>query len=515
MQKLSDFEKACTLYNQGKHELAEDFFLKILKIDPKNSPSFYYLSIIKSQSGKYQEAIELINKAIIINPIESRYYVQLADIHYNLNNLEVAVTFYEKSIAINPNYFLVYFHLGLTFVKLNQLENAAVNFKKCIAINPNFSLVHHNLGILQKNNNQLKEALASFDKAIANDQNFVAAYKSRIFLKSALGLFQGAIRDASKLAKISISRADDAEEISTTLVHCIVFDLISRFSFNQIKSHPVRRDSSVLVDSKKKIDIVTFFVPPKIEGEIEKLSSKKTSWNFFLNTFFQNAKRLAPDARVILLTTSSTELPIDIPPYYIFRVDVDSKDLMYARLMCQIKYIKSRPENIGSFILDLDILINKIPWDLVESEFDVALTTRNYLPALNAGVMYLNSGERSRYFLDSVLKYYNELLRLAPTTNGLKNTNFKKWWGDQIAMCGAAGILNASMLVPHEYSLGNINFKLLDCERYNNSTAEINEGLLSLDLSEKFFLHFKGNINSQEMEILEQLAFKLQKSNNE
>ena len=53
---------------QGQQELAEEYFGLAIKKDSSYAPSYYFISIIKTENEEYVEALELVEKAIAFQP---------------------------------------------------------------------------------------------------------------------------------------------------------------------------------------------------------------------------------------------------------------------------------------------------------------------------------------------------------------------------------------------------------------------------------------------------------------
>jgi tetratricopeptide (TPR) repeat protein len=475
------FNKAIKLYQTKEYEEAREIFIEILNKNTSNRKKIlYFIALIAINCKNYEEGIEAIEKALAIS---------------QANNSMDKIKENEKINAC------LYNNLGIIYEKKGEHDIAILNFNKAIELDSKFPDAHYNKGSLLVKLKDFDNALESLNKAIELSPNFINALINRCLLKSTIGLFPGAIRDAYKINQIQESTETQKKQVVQAVTHCVAMELVSKLNFleNNKNIEDIENESEEVV---KKIDIVTFYVPQESNSVIANKGSIKNSWDFFLKSFYDRAKITAPSARIILLTTNDAQLPDDLPPYKIIRFEASSDGLMYTRLLCQINYIRSRGEKVASFILDLDVLINKLPWHLLKSKIEVALTTRAHMPPLNAGVLYFNIGEGPLRFLELTLKIYQEIVNLAPKTNGIKNIDFKKWWGDQISMCGAAGILHAKMLIENDYLINGIIFKLLECDLYNYSPKKIDSSEINLNLIDKYFIHFKGNINEDEMTVI-------------
>ena len=468
---------AKNIHRRGDIAGARKIYLEVLDQDPKNYEALTFMGVAAQQEHNLVEARGYLEQAYSLKPDSPMVEANYANTLFLLKEYDRAQKLYEKLLAAQPS-------------------------------NPTFL---SNYGSILLDYDRQQEALAYIDRAIAVDPNNPEILAARAKIKANLGLLEGAIRDTKRMLSLPKYSKEIEKGATHIIQHCVAMNTISTFHLSKRIKTPYTPKESAKIRKEKNLDIVTFFIPPNENWYEIKRTSHKTSWDFFLKSFYARAKALAPKARVILLTSQNALLPSDLPQYEVIRLDVAPDVLMYSRLTCQLHYMSIRPENTASFVLDMDVLINQIPLDLVNSDVDVALTTRQFMPPVNAGVMFLNSGEGALKYLELTRAVYDKLVKLAPTIPELADHDFKKWWGDQIAMCGAAGILHSKMLTPTQYQLGETSFKLLDCEEYNYSPKAINNAFLEQDFSGNYFLHIKGSVDEEEMRILDKLLLKLNK----
>ena len=469
---------AKNIHRKGDIAGARKIYLEVLEQDPINWEALCFMGVAAYQQHNLAEARKFLEKAYRLVPNSVMVRANLANVLFLLEDY----VFAEKLIT------------GLLETEQN---------------NPTILGIYAH--ILSKDGRD-KEALSYCDRSIAIDSNHVETLATRAKVKSNIGLIDGAVRDAKKVLSLNSGDKNLESTARSILEHFYALNLVSTFQISKRqKDALVQRESSI--DRSRKLDIVTFFIPPQDSWGNAYSASRKTSWSFFLETFYERAKVASPEARVVLLTSKKTILPESLPNYHVVRVDVDPDALMYSRMVCQLAYLSSRPQNTASFFLDMDVVINHIPWRLVNSKIDIGLTVRKYMPPINGGVIFINAGENACKFFELALAVYDKLIRLAPSIPELVNRDFKKWWGDQIALCGAAGVLHSGMLHPTIYRLGEASIELLDCNEYNYSPKAINPALLEQDISSKYFLHFKGDVSKQEIELLESLKHRLSKQN--
>jgi len=150
---------------------AQDYYYKVLKIDPNNLQAHYNLGLIFNKLEEYQKAINHYEKVIKINPKLAMTYNNLGVIFYELEKYHNAISYLEKGISIDPYYADAYNNLGLIFDKLEEYQKAVNHYEKAIEINPNHLLAHYNLGITFKNLKEFERSKSCYEKVLQIDPN--------------------------------------------------------------------------------------------------------------------------------------------------------------------------------------------------------------------------------------------------------------------------------------------------------------------------------------------------------
>ncbi|NGX56499.1 MAG: Beta-barrel assembly-enhancing protease [Candidatus Anoxychlamydiales bacterium] len=116
LEKQDKYKKICLFYianfyaNNNKKELAKDYYLQILKVDPNFIEAKFNLLKIENKLSDYEN---LLNEAD--NTIDLEKYGTL---YSNLGHFKIAIKFYQKALQIDPNCF---------FAKLSLSQALASN----------------------------------------------------------------------------------------------------------------------------------------------------------------------------------------------------------------------------------------------------------------------------------------------------------------------------------------------------------------------------------------------------
>ena len=136
------------------------------------------LAIQNHQNNNLQDAQNYYQKVLKIDPNYTPAHNNLGAIFKQLGELEKAKKCFEKAIEINSNYADAYNNLGVLFKELGELEKAKECFEKTIEINPNNANSHNNLGVIYKNLQENQKARDCYEKAIEINPNHIAAYNN-------------------------------------------------------------------------------------------------------------------------------------------------------------------------------------------------------------------------------------------------------------------------------------------------------------------------------------------------
>ena len=243
-----------TLYNFGsifeklrEYQKAKDYFEKVIKINPNYADAHYNLGNIFNNLGEYQKAKDCYEKVIELNPNYVNAHNNLGNIFRELGRKQKAKECFEKAIEINPNYVNAHNNLGNIFKGLGEKQKAKECFVKAIEINPNYAIAHNNLGNIFKDLGEYQKAKDCYEKAIKIDPNYADAHKN-------LGIL---LKQKRLLSKIEQAKKS---EIKTSI------GFFKKNHKNLYKSD-LRLTSNPFISNRK--------VEAELIGQLYKINSKK------------------------------------------------------------------------------------------------------------------------------------------------------------------------------------------------------------------------------------------------
>jgi predicted O-linked N-acetylglucosamine transferase (SPINDLY family) len=163
--------KAIQYHQNDDFQQANQFYQKILRINPKNVDALQYSGVIAMQTGDLNRAIQLLKSAIAIQPDISGLHSNLALAYKDNNQFDLALNHYQKALVLNPENPVIHFNLGAMYQTCEHFEDALSAYEKSLAINPEQPLVHNNLGHLFLKFGDVQNAILSSKKALALSPN--------------------------------------------------------------------------------------------------------------------------------------------------------------------------------------------------------------------------------------------------------------------------------------------------------------------------------------------------------
>jgi len=288
------FNLAVQNHQNNNLQDAQNYYYKVLKIDPDNIPTHNNLGAIYKTLGEHQKAKDCYEKAIAINPNYLHAHNNLGVILQELGELQKAKNCFEKAIEINPNYVDAHYNLGVIFHKLGDYQKVKECFKKAIEINPDYVDAHNNLGTIFYELGENQKAKDCFEKVIKINPNYSSALNNLGVIFQKLGENQKAKDFFEKAIEINPNYQDALINRGKTLFkkgefelslidfdNCNTFDsrswgLISLYALGHIDEIYKRIEENSQLDEKN-ISVAAF------SSFIASKEKKSTTHNFCPN----------------------------------------------------------------------------------------------------------------------------------------------------------------------------------------------------------------------------------------
>ena len=196
------FNLAVRSHQNNNLQDAQNYYQKVLKIDPNHVSTLYNLGVMFKDLGEYQKAISFYEKVIKIDPNHALAHNNLGVMFKVLGDNQKAISFYEKVIEIDPNFVNAYNNLGIIFQELGKIQKAISFYEKVIKIDPNHVTTLYNLGIIFKDLEKIQKAISFYEKTIKVDPNYANAHNNLGVIFQELGEYHKAKNCYEKVIKI-------------------------------------------------------------------------------------------------------------------------------------------------------------------------------------------------------------------------------------------------------------------------------------------------------------------------
>lgn len=119
---------------QKQYDQAEDYFRKVLAVNPDDAPVLNYYGYMLADRGiRLPEATSLIEKAVAKEPSNGAYLDSLGWAYYKQNKLAEAEDYLRKAVARENHDPTILGHLGNVYMKLGRTELAADTWERALA----------------------------------------------------------------------------------------------------------------------------------------------------------------------------------------------------------------------------------------------------------------------------------------------------------------------------------------------------------------------------------------------
>jgi tetratricopeptide (TPR) repeat protein len=151
--------------NEKDYAKAEECYLKILALDPRNIDALNNLASLHSleeYKGADPKKIEpYLKQAIEIAPYNAKTLENLARFNHSIGRLDAAIEYYQKLIALKPDDAEAAFSLGVAYGNKNEVPKAIESLKQALRLNPQHEEARRVLNLLEEHVRTQKRAKAS------------------------------------------------------------------------------------------------------------------------------------------------------------------------------------------------------------------------------------------------------------------------------------------------------------------------------------------------------------------
>ena len=178
--------KGIVYYGLKDNELAEENYLKSLKLDPKYTEARYNLCGLYLFEEKNDQAIEQCSIAAADPTYRARpsALTNLGIAYFMKGDVNRAKQYYDKALEINPAYVYTHNELGKLYTSIGKEQDAIQEFKLAISGFPEYAEAHYNLGVVYLKEGNKIQACYAFRKVTELSPNSSLGVNSTRYLNS-------------------------------------------------------------------------------------------------------------------------------------------------------------------------------------------------------------------------------------------------------------------------------------------------------------------------------------------
>ena len=359
-----------TFVNLEEWENAQKSFESVVKYDPNDATSWFYLGICYDRLGDFISSKNAYIKVIELRKDYIEAYKNLCVILMKTNSIEDALKYANIATSIDPSEYLFDFVVGTAYMKIREFSKSIEPFKRALEKSPNNLGIINSLGTAYMAISQSEDAIKYYQKALEIDPKNPMAYYN---LGSAFQIQQNHI-EACKYLKEAVTLDKDDESFKVAYAMSLVkseqFKDAAEIYKSLISQHPEKENY--------KYNLATCY---------EAIGDLQTSISMLEKIVYLNQKFILPAQKLASLYIRSNQLAKakDIYDNILLKNSPTPETLhQYAVLSSSLcdtdtaerilkKVIKMNP-NMAKAHKDLAIIyLNKRLFDYAEDEFKTAL----------------------------------------------------------------------------------------------------------------------------------------------
>jgi len=188
LQKL--LKKGLKHHQEGRLELAEACYRKILKVDPTSSEARQLARILEAKEGSSQDSIPplratLADDIITLNNRAAAYFGE--------GKIQLAIDCLRRVVELRPESAQAHQHLGEAQERSGDLQSAASSYQRALALQPDSPELHCHLARVLFQSGALQPAVELYQRALVLDPKRYDIYNDLGLVLTKLGNYGAAV----------------------------------------------------------------------------------------------------------------------------------------------------------------------------------------------------------------------------------------------------------------------------------------------------------------------------------
>jgi len=172
---------------QGLNDRGLDEIEGVLKLEPKNADAHYLKGLLASQAGKAETAISSFEKAIALKPDHVQAYNNLGMIHGQRGDYEKASAMVEKALEIDPDLAQAHANMGNVLSATGRPDRALSEWELALKLDPSMKNLHIFLGNTYYQQKELAKALDHYESFLTTNPDSFTVKRVRGWMDTIRG----------------------------------------------------------------------------------------------------------------------------------------------------------------------------------------------------------------------------------------------------------------------------------------------------------------------------------------
>jgi tetratricopeptide (TPR) repeat protein len=172
-----------TAFQQGKYDLAANYFMQALSHNPYHAFSWHNQGILYEIKEDFIKSINCFNIALKLNCSDPDSYLARGIVYRKMFKYQLSVQDFCQALQITPQNSTVYLNRGFTYFSMNQIQESISDYTTAIKFNPSDAEAYYNRANVYWKMQRLDEAVADFENSanIFKSQGKTEDYNDSIF----------------------------------------------------------------------------------------------------------------------------------------------------------------------------------------------------------------------------------------------------------------------------------------------------------------------------------------------
>jgi tetratricopeptide (TPR) repeat protein len=161
-----------TLYNQmNEYGVAERYLKRAMELDPKQGAHYYQLGLIRYRQKQWVAALDLFKQALELGSgsNDARVWRSIGEVQLELFDRDAALQAYTEALRLQPSDPLTHLAVGQFYLERGDSDRAAEHLVSALEIDPTLRAAYPLLGRAYRQSGNSLSAVSVFKKALATD----------------------------------------------------------------------------------------------------------------------------------------------------------------------------------------------------------------------------------------------------------------------------------------------------------------------------------------------------------